>query len=437
MIDMKNTTSTVRVLAWASVLCVSSVAAADIQETIDAAFGLQAEGGTLADVREALAPHAGDASADFALGAVDFLIAGERLTQEAYRLGFMRTVRSIAPMMGGQATFLDWFANDNPETATAQDVHDAIAGFVARLAAADQTLEAVEGEFGCVIDVTALRFDVNADGKTTPAESLHALFAFIPPRQTFDPETGAWDTAPIVPAELVVAFDRGDAAWLRGYCQVLMAVGEWALAHDGQELFDHTGHVFFPKADIAYDYLPNSTFALEYLSGGEMPTPTPFDITDVFVLFGNMRLPVDEPERMKSVLGHLRAAVGFGKEMWGHYDREQDDDREWVPKPGQTAAFGEVRIDEDMRDAWLKFLDEADDVLAGRKVLRFWRGDGTKGIDVPKVFLEPREFDLLYWIQGSAAAPYLCKGEFTSPETWAQLERVFNQHVFRYGFWFN
>lgn len=217
MIDMKNTTSTVRVLAWASVLCVSSVATADIQETIDAAFGVQAEGGTLAEVREALAPHAGDASADFALGAVDFLIAVERLTQEAYRLGFMGTVRSIAPMMGGQATFLDWFGNDNPETATAQDVHDAIAGFVARLAAADQTLKAVEGEFGCVIDVTALRFDVNADGKTTPAESLHALFAFIPPRQTFDPETGAWDTAPIVPAELVVAFDRGDAAWLRRY----------------------------------------------------------------------------------------------------------------------------------------------------------------------------------------------------------------------------
>ena len=57
-----------------------------------------------------------------------------------------------------------------------------------------------------------------------------------------------------------------------------------------------------------------------------------------------------------------------------------------------------------MRDTWLLFLDEADAILLGHKVLRFWRGDGTRGIDVTKVFLEPREFDLLYWIQGSAAA---------------------------------
>ena len=54
-----------------------------------------------------------------------------------------------------------------------------------------------------------------------------------------------------------------------------------------------------------------------------------------------------------------------------------------------------------------------------------------------KVFLEPREFDLLYWIQGSAAAPYLREGEFTTPGTWAQLQRVFDRRVFRYSFWFN
>jgi hypothetical protein len=123
--------------------------------------------------------------------------------------------------------------------------------------------------------------------------------------------------------------------------------------------------------------------------------------------------------------------------MWTHYDAETDGGREWVPNPRQTAAFADVEIDDEIRDAWIAFLDEAEAVLAGEKVLRFWRGDGSKGIDVPKVFMEPREFDLIYWLQGSAAAPYLREGEFTTPETWRQLTDVLNHRVFRYMFWFN
>jgi hypothetical protein len=425
------------ILASCVSLCITSfVASADIQDTIDDAFGLQETGSTLTEVRAALAEHAGDDAVDFALGMVDFLIAGERLTQEAYRLGFMGTVRSVADMSDG-AQVLEWFGNDNPATTTLKDIDNAIERFTGDLAVAEGTLATVQGDFKCVIKLPVIRFDVNADGKTIAAESLGALFALFPERGTWDPDTGDWSSVPFVPVDLTVGFDRGDAHWLRGYCHVLMAVGEWFLAHDALELFDHTGHVFFPKADIKYDYLPNSTFSLEFISDGMMQTPTPFDITDVIVFFGNMRLPIDEPERMKATLEHFQAAVVQGKEMWTHYDREQDDDREWIPNPNQTAAFGDVQVDQDMHDAWLMFLDEADDILAGRKVLRFWRGDGTRGIDVPKVFLEPQDFDLLYWIQGSAAAPFLREGEFTSPGTWAQLYRVFDEQVFRYSFWFN
>jgi hypothetical protein len=231
--------------------------------------------------------------------------------------------------------------------------------------------------------------------------------------------------------------DRGDGPWLRAYCNVLMGVGEWMLAHDGQELFDHTGHVFFPNAKIKYDFLPNSTWSIEKLSGGAMETPAPFDLTDLITFFANMRLPVDEPDRMRAALEHFRTAVDHAREMWTHYDAETDDAREWVPNPRQTAAIADVAIDEEMRAAWLIFLDEADAVLGGEKVLRFWRGDGTKGIDVPKVFTEPREFDLIYWVQGSGAAPYLREGEFTTPETWRRLLEVFDNRVFRYMFWVN
>ena len=426
------------ITAQITALICSAAVIADTQDEIDAAFGLQQEGATLTEVRQALAEHPDKDATGFALSAVDFLLAGEGLLQAAHRHGFLGPFRTVAPMVGERASFLQWIANEAPEATTARDIHDAISDFVGDLNNAERRLSVIDGDFKCAINIHEIRFDINADGVTTEGESLGALFALLPERMTrWNPEEQRMETSPIVPAALTVAFDRGDASWLRGYCHVLMAAGEWALAHDGQELFDRTGHVFFPKAEIPYGFLPNSTYTLERLTGGAMRTPTPFDITDVLVFFGNMRLPVDEPDRMQSVLQHLRAAVKLGHAMWEHYDLEEDNDREWIPNPRQTASFSDLTVDQEMHDAWLLFLDEMDDLLAGRKVLRFWRGDGSKGIDVPKLFQEPQEFDLLYWIQGSAAAPYLREGEFTSPGTWAQLEREFNRQVFRNMFWFN
>lgn len=426
---MRNQSLLAAVVACA--ICPVSSAAS--QEHISAAFAKQQQGVTLAQVREELAPHAGDDSIDFALGALDFLIAGEKLIQRAHHHGFLSTFQSVAPMTGPRAQVLQWIGNDNPEPTTAADVHDAILEWVDALAVADETLAAVDGDFVCEINLPEIRFDVNGDGKSTSAESLRALFNLFPPRFTW--EDGQREMTQLVPQDLTVAFDRGDAAWLRGYCNVLMAVGDWMLAHDGVDLFDHTGHVFFPKAQIKFDYLPGSTWSLERMTG--MPTPAPFDVTDVLVFFGNMRLPIDEPERMRSALDHLRLAVNHGKDMWSHYDEETDDHLEWIPNPRQTAAFHDVTVDASMRDAWLLFLDEADDILHGRKVLRFWRGDGSRGIDATRVFLEPQEFDLLNWIQGSAAAPFLREGEFTTPGTWAQLQAVFDNRMLRYTFWFN
>lgn len=408
-------------------------ASAITQDEINEAFALQQQGATLSQVRESLDSHAPDDARAFALGAVDFLLSVEGLIQDAHLHGFLGTLNQARGFAGPRAQFLAWFGNDAPAKTTNADLHASVASFTDSLASAEETLSAVDGDFTCAIDLNAIRFDIDGDGETTSAESLRGLFNLLPPSGRW--ENGDWVSERLVPEDLVVAFDRGDAPWLRGYCHLLMAQSKWFLAHDSEELFNRTGHIFFPEADIEFDYLPGSTWSLERLTG--MPTPAPFDFTDVLVFFGNMRLPMKEPELMSEALGHLRASVTLGKEMWSHYDRETDDDREWIPNPKQTAAFGEVEVDAQMRDAWLLFLDEADDVLHGRKVLRFWRGDGTRGIDVVKLFEEPQDFDLLYWIQGSAAAPYLREGEFTSPGTWAQLEAVFNRRVFRFAFWFN
>ena len=54
-----------------------------------------------------------------------------------------------------------------------------------------------------------------------------------------------------------------------------------------------------------------------------------------------------------------------------------------------------------------------------------------------RVFTEPREFDLILWIQGTAAAPYLERGERTTPEVWDRLRRVFGGEFIGFALWFN
>ncbi|KAA0212983.1 MAG: hypothetical protein DYG94_13505 [Leptolyngbya sp. PLA3] len=403
-----------------------------VQEKIDAAFALQKDGATLAVVRAALANEAGDEAVQFAIASVDFLMAGEGLLQAAHRHGFLSTLAPVSGMVG-RRDILAWIFNGQPAPTTFADIDAAVQGFVDALGRCEAQLGDV-GDFKCAINVPQVRFDVNSDGKAEEKEAIGALLGALPGRWEYDAKEERYVEVPLLPEEFTIAFDHGDASWLRGYCHLLMGVGQVWLAHDGQEWFDRTGLVLFPDAQIRYDFLKNSTFFIEAMGDR---TPTPFDVTDLIAMIGNFEMPVDEPERMKAALEHFRATVVHGKEMWGRYDAETDDDREWIPNPGQHAGVIGVEVDAEMREAWLMFLDECDDLLAGRKVLRFWRGDGSKGIDLVKVFEEPREFDLLYWIQGSAAAPYLKAGQFTSDGTWERLLDVFDERVFRFSFWFN
>jgi hypothetical protein len=58
-------------------------------------------------------------------------------------------------------------------------------------------------------------------------------------------------------------------------------------------------------------------------------------------------------------------------------------------------------------------------------------------VNLMRVLEEPRQFDLVLWIQGPGAEPYLEEGTLTEPQLWMRLNAAFDQGVFRYAFWFN
>lgn len=229
----------------------------------------------------------------------------------------------------------------------------------------------------------------------------------------------------------VIAFDRADVDWLRGYCHLLSAVLEISLAYDGQELFDVSVHRIFKYAKTPHAFLydeprdttPGSWFRFE-------------DIADLIAAIHVMRFPVAEPKRMAVALDHVEQTIGLSRQMWKRVQAETDDDREWIPNPKQRGAIN-IQVTAEMVESWEVALVEFEQILQGKKLLPFWRGSPKRGVNLRKAFLEPRSLDVVLWVQGTAATPYLEEGEQTKPETWRKINDAFRGQFIAFGFWFN
>jgi hypothetical protein len=75
--------------------------------------------------------------------------------------------------------------------------------------------------------------------------------------------------------------------------------------------------------------------------------------------------------------------------------------------------------------------------LAGERLISFWRGNEGLGVNVRKMFTDPKTFDLVIFLQGPGAAPYLQKGDMTEVGTLAKLQRAFGNQFPGFVIWFN
>jgi hypothetical protein len=313
--------------------------------------------------------------------------------------------------------------NPNPKTVSYDDTRKMLATFVDDLAKAEATLSNVKGnDVTLALRVGMIRLDLNADGKADDVESMWRVLAGVRAGDNEQLESAA--------KEFVIVFDAGDIRWLRGYCHLLQAFGNMALAYDGQEIFDHTAHIFFQKVDSPYPFLQRGRHVFNVGEG--------LDAADLVALIHLIRMPVKEPQRMTSALEHFQAMAQCSRESWNLILAERDNDHEWIPNPEQQTVVPNMRVTKEMVASWQAFLDEFDKILAGKRLVPFWRGpDDGRGVNLRKVFTEPRTLDLVLWVQGTAAAPYLEKGTLTRTEIWRNLWGVFQGDVLTYAAWFN
>jgi hypothetical protein len=380
--------------------------------------------GKLAEGEKALAQvlsaTPGDAQARFGLGVIQFVGAVERMVQTFHRYGLR------AHAGGDMLPFarLPIPENPKPEPIRYADLRALFVQWTEDLAKAEATLAKVgSADVKLPLHFGLIRLDSNADGKAEPDERLFNLYIQLnaEARNQVTPEAAK---------AFQITFDQADAVWLRGYCHLLMAMSDVYLAWDAHELFEHTAPFFFPNAKTPFPFLRRHP-------GFNQAQFEIADALDAVAFIHLVRFPVQEPARLKSALAHLESMIALSHESWKLILAESDDDHEWVPNTKQHSVMPVGAVNNEMVKAWLEFLDEAKAILKGDKLIPFWRRGPESGVNLRRVFTEPRPFDLVLWVQGTAATPYLQNGVCTSPETWSRFQRIFGGEFIGFALWFN
>jgi hypothetical protein len=392
------------------------------------------EGDGITAGSEALAAHLarnpGDDQARFGLGLLQFLRAVERLGQSLHRHGGLadagRSAR-IVPLLR-----LPVPANPTPAETTYADVRGMIEAFVTDLAAAEKTLAAIrDPDVSLPLRFGFVRLDLDGDGKAGEAEALWRLHAAMTGQPRAEYHGGKYwiptDAEQRGAAQgLLLRLDRGDVFWLQGYCHLLSAIGECALAHNMESSFGDMAPYFFARprgrALPAAMFVDSDTWFAGY--------------ADLFASVSKP-WPVVEPHRMRSALAHLEEVVRLSRETWRVIEAETDDAGEWIPNANQTGTFPDTQVTAEMIAGWKEFLDEAERILAGRRLVPHWRLEKGRGVNLRRVFLEPRPVDVVRWFQGAAAVPYVEEGACSSPDTWWRLQQTFRGNFIGFAIWFN
>ncbi|HMO26133.1 MAG TPA: hypothetical protein PKB10_07675, partial [Tepidisphaeraceae bacterium] len=356
-----------------------------------------------------------DQSLKFALGVSQTLRALENLSARWYAMGLLENgFTEQLPLLRLPVPPID-----QPIEVDSAAIDAALEAFARDLGVAIRTLSEVrDPNVKLVVPILRIQVDLNGeapDGEMMLAELL-ARIGLFPSREEVSPE--AIDA-------MTFAFDLGDVRWLEGYCHLTSAFAEMARAYDKTPLIEYCGHLMFQRVKTPFAFLTARNPDMEFIEGT--------NILDLVAMIHQFRLQLQNAARQ-----HLLDVTRLSRASWSAIRAETDNDREWIPGPGQTTPLMEVEITPEIIDAWLAMMNDLESLLEGRKLAPFWRGDNVRmGVNFRRVFTEPREFDLILWIQGTAAAPYLEEGELLDDTNFNRLQRLLNGNALLFAIWVN
>ncbi|MBP3954748.1 hypothetical protein J8F10_05550 [Gemmata sp. G18] len=267
-----------------------------------------------------------DDSARFGLGVIQFARAVENLGRALYEYG-AEAKNTNVPFLR-----LPVPKNDKPSAISYRSLGRVLDTFATDLGRAEATLAAIrDDKVGLRLRLAKVSFDFTGTGadRTTLVQVLERLnggrFEFLKKNPEFE-----------------VRFDRGDVAWLRGYCHLLSAMVNGYRAVDEEIGFEDRVRGIFPKVE---------------------PGAKKFDEQDPV---GGLKV-VDAP-RLRRARLHLVAVCELNRETWKHVLAETDDDHEWLPNPKQTDQLG-LPITKAQIDGWLAMMEQLEGLLKGERLV--------------------------------------------------------------------
>jgi hypothetical protein len=160
------------------------------------------------------------------------------------------------------------------------------------------------------------------------------------------------------------------------------------------------------------------------------------EIADMIALIHLVDWPVVERARLTGLLARGLSIIDLNRKTWAAVRAESDDDREWLPSPRQkSGVMTGLDVTDERIDAWLAMLTDTEAVLKGDRLAGHWRFQ--QGYRLPRVLAEIERFDLVLWITGQAALPWLEDGQVDIGKAFSGANAIFDGNLLAYAFWFN
>ena len=381
-------------------------------ETVSAEIG--SKGLAATEVRLSALPAPTDAEL-FALGGVRFLGAVETALQLRYSAG-MTDETGMLPFLRQPLPY-----NFVPKPFQPAMITGLFRSIDTKLGLAREPLAAIPdvSDFKLEINFADLWLDINANKTRDQGEDAMAVLGpMLLGRQ--------WESRDHATPTPVVTFDAADAAWLSAYTHLLQGVSDVVLAYDPTEPIDR---ILQTRAKMQRLGGVSASFFPRARSDG-------LDEFDVIAIAIAALQQTPDATRMTSAQTHFLSMIADNRRFWATVVQETDNAAEWLPNDKQQSALG-VTLPPGTGAVWLSVLDDAEGLLKGTKLAPYWRQQGSAGVNIAKVFSDPRPADLAGWIQGWAAVPYLEKGALVSAQNWGAFEQMMGSEAMMLSFYLN
>lgn len=360
----------------------------------------------LAAAQAILIEQTGTPETAFLLGGLEFLRASEAIMQVRYQNATMPLA-----MLPGMRNRLP----ANPEARfDPAFLEIAMTRALEHLHAAETHLARAAGkDISVAFPLDAVWFDINANGQREDWESGLAVMADL-------------NATPETDFDGIIHFDTADVHWLKAYVHVMSGMAELTLAADPTPAIRT---VFQGRRDLD---------ALGQVQGIFLDNDA---IDSIAAVLLTLRGTPDRT-RTRAAHAHFKNMISENRAFWAAVMTETDNDREWLPNPQQTSAFG-VAVDEDLAAGWQEVLAEIELILDGDALVPYWRlpnrSDATTGIgvNVARFLQDPGDMDVILWIHGAGAAPYLEQGPLAQMSAWRRFSRMTAGDGLMFAAWFN